>query len=270
VKIDSEKTARYFLELSSEQRLSILTHLAENNLNLSKLADLLNATKSEVHRNVNRLLKAQLIQKEPGGNFQLTVYGRAILTQIPSLCFVPDNQQYFSTHNMSNLENRFIQSIGSLYEKKQIKGLGKVLEKWEKIHENADVFVYDILSEVPYYSDIIDVISSKLENKVEFRSIFSEKTEIPEDRELIFQKKDFKKYVNNGQLERRIMKGVTHVVFVTDKEGAIFFPNEENEPDLNVMFTSTNPEFRNWCLDYFEWCWKNSTSFQESKFKKNR
>lgn len=267
MKLNSEKTANDFFELASEQRLNILTNLAEQRLNISKLADILDATKPEVHRNVNRLTKAGLIEKEHEGNYILTPYGKAVLIQIPSLSFITDNKQYFTNHTLGNLETKFIQRIGALHDNKQIKGFVKVFEKWQKIHENAEKYIYNILSEVPYSGDIINVISTKLENNVKIRSIFSEKAAIPEDRKILFMKKDFQKHVTNGLLERKMMKYVSIVILVTDKEAAVFFSNVQGEPDLSIMFTSTNIEFHDWCLDYFEWCWKNSSSFQESKLK---
>lgn len=265
--LDSEKIANDFFELASEQRLNILINLAEKRLNISKLAEILDATKPEVHRNISRLTKAGLIEKEPEGNYILTTYGKTVLIQIPSLSFISDNKQYFTNHTLGNLETRFIQRLGALNDKKQINGFVKVLEKWKKIHENAEKYIYNILSEVPYSSDIIDVISLKLENNVKIRSIFSEKAGIPEERKTVFQKKGFQKYVTNGILERKIMKNVSIVTIVTDKEAAVFFSNVQGEPDFSIMFTSTNLEFHDWCLDYFEWRWKNSSSFQESKLK---
>jgi hypothetical protein len=120
---------------------------------------------------------------------------------------------------------------------------------------------------VPYSSDIIDVISSKLENNVKIQSIFSEKAIIPDERKTIFQKKGFQKYITNNILERKNMKNVSILVLVTDKEAAVFFADNQGKPDLSIMFTSTNSDFHEWCLDYFEWCWKNASSFQESKLK---
>jgi len=38
-------------------------------------------------------------------------------------------------------------------------------------------------------------------------------------------------------------KDVQIVVLVTDKEAAVFFPNENNEPDLSMMFYSSNKKF---------------------------
>ena len=49
---ESENIASSFLELASEQRLNIIRNIAKNKLNISKLADILDATKPEIHRNV--------------------------------------------------------------------------------------------------------------------------------------------------------------------------------------------------------------------------
>ena len=268
VGMEAEKVSNDFLELASEQRLSILEKLSEKKLNNSKLAELLDATKPEIHRNVTRLTKAGLIKKNSDGDYELTVYGDAILLQIPSLTFFAENNQFFSNHTLGNLEKKFIQRIGALQNKKQVKGFVKVLEKWRQIHENADKYIYNILSEVPYSGDIIEVINKQLKNNLKIRSVFSDQAIIPEEREKIFEEKGFQKYVKNGNLERRIKKGITVVVLVTEKESAVFFPNEEGIPDLSMMFYSSDKEFREWCYDYFDWCWQNASSFQESKLQK--
>jgi len=264
---DSEKTSNDFLELASEQRLNIIKELAKNELTISKLANILDATKPEIHRNVTRLTKSGLIKKNSDGDYGLTVYGKAILIQIPSLSFFAENNLFFSNHTLGNLEEKFVQRIGSLQNKKQVKGYVKTLEKWRKIHENAEKYIYNILSEVPYSGDIIEVISKQLKNDLHIRSVFSDKVIVPEERKKIFKEKDFQKYVKNGNLERRIKKNVTVVVLVSDKESAVFFPNDEGITDLSEMFYSSDPKFCEWCLDYFEWCWKKGTSFQESKIQ---
>ena len=259
--------AGIFLELASEQRLNILNHLSEKELNISKLAKLLDATNPEVHRNVGRLVKNGLIVKNTDGNYKLTTYGRTALIQIPSFSFVSENKGFFNEHALSNMNSKFIQRIGGLESKKEIKGFVKVLEKWIKIQENADKFIYNILSEIPYSKDIIDVIANKLEKKIPIKSIFFENVVVPENRKKIFEKKGFQKYVSEGLLERKISKNKGIGLLITDKEAAVFFPNPDGDTDLSRMFHSKEPEFKEWCMDYFEDSWKDATSFQESKLK---
>ena len=256
-----------FLEIASEQRLNILKNLSENNLNISKLAKLLDATSPEVHRNVKRLEKNGLIIKIPDGTYELTTFGKVTIQLIPAINFVSENKKFFNKHSLDNVENKFIQRIGALYNKKQIKGYVKVLEKWKKIHENSEKFIYNILSEVPYSDDIIKIISDKLEHNISIKSIFLKDVIIPEDRRKVFEKKQFQKYVTTGILERRMAQKNILGLLVTDKEAAIFFYNVDGEVDLSEMFSSMDKEFLDWCIDYFEYSWKNSFSFQESKLK---
>ena len=265
--LNAEKIANDFLELASEQRLNILENLAEKNLNISKLAKLLDATNPEIHRNVGRLSKNGLIIKNIDGNYELTTFGKAILVQIPSISLISQNKDFFNSHTLEAVEKKFIQRIGALQSKKKIKGFVKVLEKWKKIQENADEFICNILFEVPYSKEVIDVISNKLEKGLKIKSIFSETAVIPDERKKIFEERNFQKYILEGNLERRISKNKAIGLLVTDKEAGVFFQRTDGEQDLSEMLVSTESEFRDWCLDYFEYSWKTSNSFQESKLK---
>lgn len=262
---DSENISAELFELSSEQRLGILQKLSKNKLNNSKLAEILGATKPEIHRNVSRLSKSGLIEKDTDGNYSLTTYGKAALVLIQSVAFFSENKSYFNKHTLGNLDEKFIQRLGALQNKKNVKGYVKTIEKWRQIHENAEKYIHNILSEVPYSGDIVEVISKQLKNKIEIHSIFSENVIMPEERKKIFEEKGFQKYIQNGNLQRKIKKDVTVAVLVTDKEAAVFFPDFEGEIDLSQMFYSVDPEFREWCYDYFEWSWSQSTLFQETK-----
>ena len=73
--------------------------------------------------------------------------------------------------------------------------------------------------------------------------------------------------MTKGILERRMTQKNILGLLVTDKEAAIFFYNVDGEVDLSEMFSSMDKEFIDWCMDYFEYSWKNSLSFQESKLK---
>jgi predicted transcriptional regulator len=68
----------------------------------------------EIHRHVNRLLEAGLIQKNSANSYSLTAFGVAMLTQIPTLDFLAKNKSYFSAHDFGRLPLKFIQRLGSL------------------------------------------------------------------------------------------------------------------------------------------------------------
>jgi len=188
---------------------------------------------------------------------------------IPSLVFVSENRKYFENHNFGNLPVKFIHRIGELYEKKNVKGFVRVLEKWKEIHDSAEKYIFNVLAEVPYSKDIIEIVENKLKNKTKIRSIFSENTIVPDERKTVFQIKDFNKYIKEDLLERRMTKNVSIVILLNENESGVIFPKLNGEADMSEMLYSDDSQFHEWCLDYFNYCWKNSTSFQESKLRKD-
>ncbi len=265
MKILTEQLASEFFEIGSEQRLSIILHLNEKTWSISALAKELEATVTEVHRNFGRLQKAGLIQKDADGTYNLTLFGKIICSQIPSIVFISENKKYFENHDFGDLPEKFQHRVGELYEQKHIKGFVRVLEKWKEVHDNATQYIYNILSEVPYSKDIIDIVEEKLSKKIKIHTVFAENAITPEERKTIFKIKNFHKFIKEDLLVRRMIKQVSIVVLLNEKESCIIFPNLNGAPDMSEMFYSTDPQFHEWCLDYFEHCWKNSTSFQESK-----
>jgi len=265
VKFQTEKISSELFEVGSDQRLSILLHLNEKKWSISALAKEIEATITEVHRNFGRLQKAGLILKDTDGTFFLTTRGENICNQIPSISFILDNSKYFETHNFGALPTKFKERIGELYEQKYVKGVVRVLEKWRQIHNNAEQYIYNVLTEVPYSKDIINIVEEKLNKNVKIKSVISETAIIPDEREKIFKEKNFSKFLKNESLTRRMIKHVPVVILLNEKESGVIFPNLNGEPDMSEMFYSDDSQFHEWCLDYFDHCWKESHSFQESK-----
>jgi len=269
VNLDPEKIAESFLELSSEQRLKIIFSLLEKKSNISSMAKELGATNPEVHRNFTRMLKAGIVEKDSDGNFHLSTYGKAVCAQIPSLIFVSENRKFFQSHNFGDIPIKFVHRIGELYERKHIKGFVRVLEKWKEIHYNSKEYIYNVLVEVPYSKDIIDIVENKLKNRIKIQSVFSENAIIPDERKTVFKIKDFNKFIKEDLLGRRMRKNVSLITLLNEKESCIIFPKPNGESDMSEMFYSSDSQFHDWCLDYFNYCWNNSTSFQESKLNKD-
>jgi len=267
VSYSTEYTAKDLFEIASEQRLGILLKLYEKRSTISVIAKELDATVPEVFRNFERLSKAGLIEKDSEGTYGLSIYGKTVCIQIPSLVFFAQHKKYFKSHTLGNLQTKFIQRIGSLASGQHIKGVVKVLEKWKEVYKNADKHIYNVLSEVTYTKDVIEEIISKLDKKINIKSIFSEFSILPNERKEVLDKFSFKKYIDEGILERRMLKEVQIAVILNEKEACVMFPNKDGEVDLSEMLSSTEPDFIEWCLDYFYECWKDSSIFQERKLK---
>lgn len=260
-----ERIADYFLELASSQRMNILLNLDQNRSKVSIIAKHLDATPQEVHRNFERLERNGFISKDNDGLYSVTSFGKMVLLQVPSMAFLINNQKFFKNHGFENLPVKFIHRIGSLENSKHVKGFVKVQEKWESIYKNATKYIYNILFEVSYNSDTISIILKKTRSGIKIKSVFSKSAILPQERKVIIKKYSFKKFIQDGNIQRKICKDVKVIVVLNEKEACVAFPETNGKIDVSEIFYSDEKDFHEWCLDYFNYCWENSTSFHEKK-----
>ena len=76
-----------FFELAGDLRLYMLMKLSSKSCRLSQLANDLNATMQESHRNVNRLIDSRLVKKTGEGELLLTSIWRNYCILNPKLSF---------------------------------------------------------------------------------------------------------------------------------------------------------------------------------------
>lgn len=260
-----DDVADEFQEIASAQRLNIIQRLYEKKFTVSSMARELEATAPEVHRNFGRLTKSGIIVKDTDANYHLTLFGKTIYKQISSIMFIASKKKYFAEHDFGNIPIKFVHRIGELENSKMVKGYVKVFETWNSIYKNAEKYIYNILVEVSYNSDLGEILIQKLESNVKIHSIFSDMAIVSEERQKMLKEKNFKKFITNDTLKRKMNKSITLVVVLNEREATINFPTNSGEVDLSKMFYSTDPLFHEWCLDYFDYLWKNSGSFRESK-----
>lgn len=266
---NAEEIANEFLEVASEQRVSMLLNLSREKHTLSSMAKRLDATAAEIHRNFSRLQKAGLIKKDTDGRYDLTLYGKIICAQIPAFVFMSKNNKYFESHDFSHMPTKYIQRIGALADSELVSGYVKVIEIWESIYKNADKYICNVLIEIPYNEKILQVLEDKLRHKTKISSIFSESAIISKERQELVSKFDFGRFVKEGVLERKMAKDVKIALVLNEKEAGLSFPTTEGEPDMSKMFYSSSESFHEWCHDYFKELWDTSSVFQEAKLMKH-
>lgn len=260
-----EDPARDFLELASHQRLSIITRLLERRSKISTMARELESTSQEVSRNFERLEKANMITRGEDGYFHINSYGRAVCSMIPSLVFMTKNKDYFKKHDFGSTPQKFIRQIGSFVNGVHVKGFTRVLEHWNKIFRNANEYIYDIIYEEPL--ETIEPVVKRAKAGVKVKSLFSIPAIIPEGRRRLLKKLGFDALLEKNVVERRMRKGMTTVVLVSEKEGCVMFPRIDGEVDISQMFYSDDTSFQEWCLDYFHYYWDGAEIFQERKLR---
>ena len=267
-----ENTARTFFELGSAQRIAILYRISEEKCNLSKLSKDLDCTMPEVRRNIIRLTSAGLIDRESNGTFFLTTFGKAILEQIPTLDFLSRNKDYFSDHTISPLPLKFRRRIGSLSNSTLISGLVSIDETLNDIYNKSQEYVYAIIPEVPI--DLIQSIVARLkrvenrENKhFRFSYILHTHASVPKRRKQLLDSLGFEELLKKGIVERKMVNSLLIGVVLNDEQACIMLPriqrNDKIEIDMNSMFYGEDPDFHEWCLDYYRYIWHNARSFDE-------
>ena len=258
-----EDYAKYFLEVSSEQRLKIIQLVNEKEYRLSELAKKLDATTPEVHRNLDRLEKGGFIIKNVKGHFDLTTLGQMVLSLIPNLAFVIENKKYFLEHPINSLPHKFVSRLGELFECKKLTSYVDVFEYWKNLYENSEEYIYNILYDVPYFDDFTKPIYDKLSKGVKIKSIFYEKAMVSSSRGEVVKK--LKKFIDNGDIQRMMTKKKGAAVILNEKQACLIFPNSEGKLDAGYAFVGENRLFHQWCFDFFNYSWYNATPFVEQR-----
>jgi predicted transcriptional regulator len=262
-----EDYAKYFLEVSSEQRLKIIQLLSQKEYRLSELAKKLDATTPEVHRNLDRLEKSGFIMKNLSGYFELTTLGQMVLGLIPNLAFVIENKKYFLEHPINSIPHKFVSRFGELYECKKLQSYVDVFEYWKNIYENSEEYIYNILYDVPYFDDFTKPIHEKLSQGVKIKSIFYEKAMVSSTRGEVVKK--LKKFIDSGDIQRMMTRKIGAAVILNEKQSCLIFPNTEGKLDAGYAFVGEDFLFHQWCFDYFNYSWYNATPFVEKRLEKS-
>ena len=259
-------TEKTFFELASEQRLAIIFQLNKKNTKMSHLAKDLGITMQEVHRNINRLQDAGLIEKDPEGVFSLTTFGNTIIKQIPTFNYLSKYKEYFSEHILGELPIKFIMRLGALDKCEHIKGIVAILERWKDIYRQADQYICEIVPQVPI--DLIEPAVTRVKEKaVKYSYVFPKNVIIPKGRKELLKKFGHNELLTKGAIERRMVESVQVAVILNEKQASVLFPTQKGETDMNMMFFSHDPVFHEWCIDYFRYRWYGSDMFDESKLK---
>jgi predicted transcriptional regulator len=264
-----EHTEHIFFELASEHRLQILFKLHNEKTKLAKLARDLDVTMQEVHRNLNRLFEAGLIEKDSGGNFSLSTFGNIIIRQISTFSFLSTYQNYFSEHIAGDIPMKFIYRIGALNKCEFINGLVAVIERWKKMYEESEEYICAMLPQIPL--ELIEAILPRIKSKkLKFSYILPQNALVPRKRMELLRQVGYQDLLKSGEVERRMIDRMQVAVVLNERQATVIFPNSKGVTDMTSMFYSNGSIdreglFHDWCLDFFRYNWYNSKSFDESK-----
>ncbi len=234
-----------FFELASEDRLSILRQLCIVNLKMQDIARKLNLTATEASRQLQRMSKANLIERLPDGTYTTTHFGRLILDLSVSMDFAFKNKEYFSEHYIWNLPISFIYRLGELSQCTLSSILAENMIRWENMIKNAEKHVWVMTPQV--MPNLSRIMVEKLQQGIRLRSIIGEAP-----------LETLKAYIATGKnVERKTLKQVPVILLITEKEASVSLPHINGQIDISTFF-GIDPNFLKWSNDLYQHYWNQA------------
>ena len=266
-----DETEEIFTSLANSQRLAIVYTLSKKEMNLSSLAKELDVTVQEVHRNLNKLMNTNIVEKYSNNCFSLTVFGNMLIKNISSMNFISKNKKYFSEHDFHQISLKFIHRIGALEVCDFITGFVAIIEYIKRMYNNCEEYIYSILPQVPL--ELIHTAIPLVKNKkITLKHILPIDALIPKQSEDFLVNEGYDQLIQKGKIERRMIEKSYMGLVLTEKQAAVMFPTTDGKTDMNFIFcndtSSDNGVFHEWCLDYFMDLWDNARTFDADKLKK--
>ncbi len=261
----SNSLSEVFMELAGESRYDILQMLEEQKWRSAQLAKELDLTIQETHRNTVRLADAGLIKKDSDGFFALTSYGRILVSQLGSFGFLNKYKEYFGEHFPSDLSPKFLQRIGNLSNCELIHGNFAIVDKWLSLAEDAREYLRIITSQIP--PEFFKLKVSKAKKGIQIFLIHGENTIAPKGFKKELTSSGLRKLISEGTYKRKMVEKIQTMMVMNEKTGILFFPDLKGEPDMYSAFISDDPEFHEWCVDYFNHIWNKAGTYDVSKIR---
>ena len=219
----------------------------------------------EASRNISRLSKAKLIERDPDGVYHLSPLGEEALKLLDGYRFLSENSDYFSTHTLKNIPGEFTDRLGALVNAEQPREIMSTLSTAENMVEEAEEYVLTIADSFP-----VSWIPLELESVmrgVKNRTIVPRGIELTPGMEAATRREEAVLAVRGMRnlLEIRYVDRVDVFLMMSEKEVAgITFRTVDGGFD-HMHFSGSDSRFYGWCKDLFEYYWARSSSLKVLK-----
>jgi len=240
-----------FRTLSSKSRLAVIEALGEAPFRYSEIMKSSGLNTTDLSRQLTRLIKDSIIEKDSSDRYQLTQFGRLAATTIPTVSFIVEFQGYFNTHDLSVIPARLIEDIASLKKGDMLSSVYESINLQQKIiptiMERFWMLTDDLTPTwVPSTQDL-------LEHDVEIRVIVTP--------ELAEKMRHEATPLIKERMKVRTMDILNLVLGYSDKHALICFPNIEGAPDRNHYLFGYDTMFKHWVFHCFRHFWEQAKPF---------
>ena len=253
-----ENFSNLLFELSSTDRLDILTLLKKTPLKLSHISKKLDFTVQETSRNITRLSIAKIISKDVDSKFHLTPYGAEALNLLSGFKFLFKNREYLTAHVLTELPARFRVSIGILESCNLVNDVMVAFHNVENMIAKAETFVWILTNQV--LASTISYLTQAVERGTEFRLLMPKDYLPSKDVRELVSNPAFEKANRAKKLENRFLDKVDIFLCISEKEvAALAFPNLEGKLDY-IGFKSNKDVVVDWTKSLYKYYWEKATS----------
>lgn len=254
-----------FDAISNQTRREILHHINKKNQKSFNLSKKLGISIQTLIKHRKKLIDSGLIVNN-NNVLMLTELGYGVINQVISLEFLENNKEFFSKYSLSYFPREFVMRIGELSCFEKVVGYVATIERYKQLLKETKKFAKIIAPQVSL--DIYRYGMKLLQtNDVDVYYILGTNAIIPKGWSLLQKNLNEDKMVSQGKLHRRMIEKAHVMLYLSENHAFLAFPNKEGIADPGIMLTSKDEKFRKWCLDYFDWQWKNSTTFLKSKIE---
>ncbi len=244
-------TWELFRTLSSKSRLVVIETLEKGSLRYSEVMKASGLNTTDLSRQLTRLIKDSIIEKDSSDRYQLTQFGRLTATSIPMVSFLVEYQDYFNTHDLSIIPPRLIEDISSLRKGSMVSSVYESINLQQNIIPTIRKRFWMLTDDLS--PSWISQTHDMLEHDVEIRAIVTP--------ELIEKIKMEATPLIKDRMQVRTMDTISFVLGYSDKHALICFPNIEGEPDRNHYLFGYDEMFKHWVFHCFRHFWEQAESF---------
>jgi predicted transcriptional regulator len=256
---EGEGGADLFLELAGQTRRSMLESLARRPTKMSTLARELDVTVQEVHRNVNRMSEAGLVERK-GGVLGLTESGRMIARQITYFLFVEKYSKFMNGHSLAGVPEKFVQRIGVLKNCRLVETVTLVMQELKRLESSASRRLKMAVTQA--WPEEGSILIDRASHGVEIWVVVGHNTVFPKN--VIDEIVPAIEKLPTAPMQRMV-KQLDLALYVADEEAAVMFPNSNGAVDMSAIFIGTDSEFVEWCSDLFDYIWARAGPFDIMK-----
>ncbi|HVH16601.1 MAG TPA: hypothetical protein VNA15_12920 [Candidatus Angelobacter sp.] len=234
-------------EFISPDRLAIVSELSLRKQRVSELSKLSKHTVQECSRDLIRLSRAGFVRKDSNGFYEITNFGRSMLSLLPGLKFLARERNYFLAHDLSFLPQEFMERIGELSEGRLVNHANLVLDHIKEVVMKGREYVWLISDQImPRWPGIESSYTSR---NIPIRMI----AEPTIDPGVLSEAK-----ANLLNVEIGILPKVNIAMALNESLAGFCFPGLDGRIDFGAGFSGTDTSFRVWCSDLFRKYWSTS------------